>query len=80
MSQTPPVNTLVQYPYYKGHDPRKWKFIGKWDSQYWMKDLYETQIGNTTYLQYDLICGQGIVVIDQLNTSETPSYYVVNQD
>ena len=58
------TNTLVQYPFYKGHDPNKWKFIGKWDSENWIKGVYTENINNENIDQHNLICGQGVIAIE----------------
>ena len=63
----PATNTLVETPSYKGNDPQKWKYIGLWDSNYWLKDNYEEIKYNGEMIpQYDLVCGKGIIALDNL--------------
>ena len=58
-------NTLVNQPVnYIGHNPYRWKWIGKWDSEIFLKDFYQNE--ELGVPQYDLICGEGIVVMDDI--------------
>ena len=59
------TNTLVNQPVnYIKNNPYRWKWIGKWDSDTFKKDFYDDEI--TGLPQYDLKCGEGVIVLDNL--------------
>lgn len=55
---------LVPDVIYTGHNPHDWKLIKKWDSVLWLKGSYENKVYKIP--EYQLVCGEGIVVIDDL--------------
>ena len=59
-----PPSTLVREVTYIGHNPHDWKLIKVWDSKIWRYDNYLNTIRNLP--QYDLVCGKGIVAVDDL--------------
>ena len=61
-------NTLVNQPVnYIGYNPYRWKWIGKWDSIFFLNDFYTNEELNVP--QYDLICGEGIVIMDDVEST-----------
>ena len=62
-------DTNTQMVKYVGDVPKLRKFINKWDSDTFLKDFYQNEVMNAS--QYDLRCGQGIVIQDESNLSNS---------